>query len=222
MKLFKTSLLIVAAIGVAASANADLLYSQPNTSADGPFSDAFSTNGNQFWTQTIADDFTVTAPGWNITTVRFWGSSENFFGPPDLTNFSDWEVNIMNPLGTVVSGAIIPKAGFTITPTGGSNSGGGVEYEFELSTNINLAPGTYYLNIGSINVNPQDDGWAWSTSTTGNGEIFFDFFDGNGFQSFTTNQPNMAFELEGTAVPEPATMAALGLGVAAMLRRRRK
>ncbi|MCC7435263.1 MAG: PEP-CTERM sorting domain-containing protein [Methanoregulaceae archaeon] len=217
MNLFKTSLLIAASLGVAASASADILFSQTTNGADGVYSDALSTNGGQFYGQTVADDFTVGAPGWNVTTIRFWGFSENAF-LPDLSNFSDWEVNIMSPLGTTVEGGIVPKAGFTITQLGASIAGG-PEYMFELATNFNLAAGNYHLNIGSINVASQDDAWAWSTSSQGNGTYSYSFFDTMGWQS---EMGNLAFEFEGTAVPEPATMAALGLGVAAMLRRRRK
>jgi len=220
MKFIKTSLLVAASIGVAASASADVLFSQTTNSLNGYFSDALSTNGSQFWEQTVADDFTVGAPGWNVTTIRFWGFSENFLFS-NLDNFSDWEVNIMSPLGTTVVGGIVPKANFTITQLGTSVAGG-PEYMFELASNFNLAAGTYYLNIGSINVSPGDDGWVWSTSSQGDGQIFTNFFDGNGFNPDTANQPNLAFEFEGTAVPEPATMAAIGVGVAAMLRRRRK
>ncbi len=220
MKFIKTSLLVAASIGVAASASANILYSQTTNSLNGYFSDALSTNGSQFYEQTVADDFTVGAPGWNVTKIRFWGFSENFIFP-DLQNFSDLEVNFMNPLGSTVVGAIVPLSGFTITPIGTSVAGG-PEYMFELASNFNLAAGTWYLNIGSINISPGDDAWVWSTSSQGDGQIFTNFFDGNGFNPDTANQPNLAFELEGTAVPEPATMAAIGLGVAAMLRRRRK
>lgn len=59
--------------------------------------------------------------------------------------------------------------------------------------------------------------WQWNgfSSTVGIKKIRIDGIQGN-------NGAIMADDLQVQAVPEPATMSALGLGAAAMLRRRKK
>lgn len=223
MNFLKRSLFATATLTVVASANAAIIFSQPSTSADGYYTDGLSTGGSQFYGQSMADDFSVGGPGYTVNKVTFWGGSENFFGPADLTNFSAFDINILDGSFNVVQTISAPKASFTITPTGSNNTGGGIEYKFELTTNFNLAAGNYWFNVGSINVAPQDDAFVWSTSSAGDDDLAFTFFDANGWQGLTdTANKGLAFQLEGTAVPEPATMAALGLGVAALIRRRRK
>jgi hypothetical protein len=64
----------------------------------------------------------------------------------------------------------------------------------------NLAAGTYWLAIGLYNTTFGESNWTVTSNATGNGVAQVNF--------------------RTDAVPEPATMAALGLGVAALARRR--
>lgn len=226
MMSLKSTLVVAASLAGAVSAHAVILFSQPSDTASsgqvlGSFSDALSSNGSYLYGQTIADNFTVGSGGWNVNTIRFWGGSEGFVFP-DLSNFTDFEVNIMSPLGTVVQGGIVPKSSFTITPTGNA-TGTGLEYLFELTVNFSLAAGNYYLNVGSVNTSAVGDAFVWSFSNQGDTQYAFNFFDPNGWQS--GQGANMSFEFEGTetnAVPEPFTMV-LGIGAAgAYIRRRRR
>lgn len=222
MNFLKRSLFATAALTVVASANAAIIFSQPTTNADGYYSDGVSTNGSQFYGQSIADDFSVGAPGYTVNKITFWGSSEAFVAN-SLANFASFDITVFNTSFGVVQSLNIPQANFTITPTGSSNSAGGSEFKFEVTTNFNLTAGNYWFNVGSVNSDPNGDAFVWSTSTAGDDDLAFTFFDANGWQGFSdTVNKGMAFQLEGTAVPEPATMAALGLGVAALIRRRRK
>ena len=65
----------------------------------------------------------------------------------------------------------------------------------------NLAPGTYWLAVGLFDTTFGATNWTVTSNATGTGTTVVNF--------------------RTDAVPEPATMAALGLGVAALLRRRR-
>lgn len=67
----------------------------------------------------------------------------------------------------------------------------------------NLTPGTYWLAIGLFNTTFGATNWNVTSTATGAGDAQVNF-----------RVPD--------AVPEPATLAALGLGGAALLRRRRK
>jgi hypothetical protein len=212
-------LAIIAGLSLASFvvAPADLLFSQLPNDADGYFSDGISTNGSQYWAQAMADNFTLAQQS-DITTIRFWGSSENFVFD-DLSNFSAWDIYFYDSSFNVLAWDQIAKAGFTITPTGNNNSGGGIEYMFELATSgLSLNAGDYRMHIGSINNAPGDDGWIWSLAA-GDGQLYGNLFDGNGWG---TAADDLAFELEGNPVPEPASMAAFGLGLAALAARRRR
>lgn len=200
-----------------ASAPAAVLFSQLPTSPDGYFSDGISTNGSQFWAQAMGDNFTLAQQS-DLTLIRFWGSSENFVFS-DLSNFSAWDIYVYDMAFNTVASGQIAKASFVTTPTGNTNAGGGIEYEFELAISpITLAAGNYVLHVGSINVAPGDDGWIWSLAA-GDGTVYGNVFDGNGWG---TDVDDLAFELEGNPVPEPASMIALGLGIAALAARRRR
>jgi hypothetical protein len=181
---------------------------------DGYFSDGISTNGSQFYAQSMADDFTLSSNS-VVQKIVFYGSSENFMFP-DLTNFSSWDVVIYDSAFNPVFSANVAKAALNPTATGLINSVGGAEYEMTFNTSVNLNAGSYRLHVGSINNAPGDDAWAWSTAT-GNVNAYYNWHDGAGWNQFGDD---MAFRIEG--VPEPATIAALGLGITALLRRRSK
>jgi len=104
------------------------------------------------------------------------------------------------------------------------------------------APGTYYLAVTGFNLasnlgSPADDdfrtgsvfdnpGAILNSSTTINQDLDFAITDSAQFTFTSANQLKVgAYDVnfyEFTVVPEPATMAALGLGAIALLRRRRK
>lgn len=200
------------------SAFSAVLFQQAETSADGYFSDGISSNGSQFYSQSIADDFSLAATS-NVTTIKFWGSSENF-STPDLSNVAAFDIVFYDTsFNPVAQGIQIPVGAFTTTATGNVNSLGGNEYEMDLATNFNLNAGSYYMHVGADLIDPFGDAFVWSNAN-GNTNIAANFMQGGGWQTFQ-QEPGTAFELDGQAVPEPASMAILGLGVVAMVRRRR-
>lgn len=212
-------LLVAAAVVIGGAANAVVLHDNGHASPDGYFSDSLASNGSYFWSQTIADNFTISGAS-TVTSIEFWGGSEGFFFD-DLTNFSNFEINIFSNINSApIYTATVSTASLSPTLTGGSNTGGGFEYKFTHNMSQVLAAGTYFLNVGSVNVAPGDDGWVWSTGADDN-TFKYNLFDGAGWIDQAAT-PGTAFRINGDAVPEPATMIALGAGLLALARRRRK
>jgi len=200
------------------SAFGDVLFDQSPPDPNGYFSDGISTNGTQGVSQAVADNFTLAADS-TVTKITFWGSSTNDTSA-DLDNFLSWDIDIYDTSFNALSTANVLKATLNPTATGGVNVLGGNEYQFTFDTNIALSAGSYFLHVGSVNADPLADVFVWSVAS-GDGELGVNRMDGNGWIDLTGETFDTSFRIEGTPAPEPASMAALGLGALAMIRRRR-
>ncbi len=221
MKTLRLATAVLFGLAACTSVTADVVYEQlPDLSLGGYFSDGVP---GQFYSQRVADDFSLGAAT-TITGVSFWGGSE-FFIFPDLSNFSDFVVEVFADNAGAV-GASVYSETFTTANTNPVFDGFGIAgqdiyyHTVNFSAPVAVGAGGYWLSVGSINISPGDDAYAWNiAAAVANDQIAADFFDGNGFQVFT-GTGDVAFQIH--AVPEPGTASLVGLAVAGLFVRRRR
>ena len=121
--------------------------------------------------------------------------------------------------GNVLTGSASAVAAVA---TGATTPFGYAEYVFQGPSALNLPAGTYWLGLANLpsNVTAPSE-MLWETTGTGSGATAR-YFDSVSWQNSTQN---LAFSLDGqaiTPVPEPSTMALLGLGLAVIGLAKRK
>ena len=197
-----------------------LVNQAATTNPDGYFSDAYSTAGSQTYAQTLADTFVLSGFS-TVTSITFDGSSE-YYQNADLTNLSGFQVRVLDSSYNVLYDTTVATSVLAPTITGATNVAGGTEYLFTLSgLNLSLASGTYVLNIGAVESDPNSDAFVWSVGSGGGGTHLSNAtFTSSGYATYADD---LAFTVNGTvqATPEPASLAALTVGAAVLLRRRR-
>jgi hypothetical protein len=180
----------------------------------------------------LADDFTVSGPSWNVNSIRVYAYQTGATAP----NITGGNLEIR--AGGATPGAVL----FTGTFNAASNAFTNVYRETTTSTlsnrqvqiadfdfsSVNLGPGSYWIafdfttaagtpfvpNLTNPGV-PQPPGSNNAMQLTVSTGVWAPILNGPDTQ-------DLPFSISGTIVPEPATMAVLGLGAAALLRRRRK
>ena len=176
----------------------------------------------------VYDDFNVTGPGWHIIAVF----SDNLLNT--TVTGADWEIRSGISEGN--SGTLV-ASGTTSTPVvtlTGRSGFGFLEYQVLVTgLNVNLAPGTYWLNVTPIG---DGAGRSFNSTTSGancigtpcdNDQIAF--FNSTYFGAFfnSTAYDYSMGVLCGPlqqCVPEPTTVALLTFGIGTLLialRRRR-
>lgn len=232
-------LAIIAIAAVAAAANA-------NVYSNGPVSDGvnasnqpisklispasiFGFGGQIAANNWMADDFTVTGPGWKVTRLSFFAYQ---------TGATGFTFNAAN-VGIVTGGD--PNAGTSMLSLSNAavTNGGLAAYRVSSTTPDVTNRPMFRVDVATnVILNAGVHSLKWSLGgTLASGPWFAPvapFTAGNATQSlnggaFTAAldaglglQAELPFEVEYTVVPEPATMIALGAGIAAVAARRRR
>jgi PEP-CTERM motif-containing protein len=220
----------VALMPTLASASGTVLYEQlpaPASPTNQVASQTFPDLDNS--TILAADDFVVPAgPGWRIEGLTsFFTNDGNSGANPMGVQWTIWNENgPMNTPGDDIL-SIFDENSFDLN-TGNANidlAGGG--------NAIDLDPGTYWVTstlVAPISLFGQEFQLG---SDDGAGSANFQWFNGDGefglpnqgwndaFGEGISEVQNLAFQIHGSIVPEPATLALLAIGAVAMIRSRR-
>jgi hypothetical protein len=229
---------------LAAPAAADVIYNQPSTFRAGNTPNSaggvgiyFSQNDTEFSPpnlyQVAYDNFklsttsTITGVQWqggynggpqgNITAfhLTFW---------PDMVvgNVHQPNTSVANPFSVTILGNGNEKsAGTEIGSSGSTNLI--FNYSANLPKSFTAQAGTeYWLSIFPDLDSSVAGNWGWHTGLGGDGTSAIDTFDpavGTPGRTFPNNDLTFALTGSAASVPEPSTLALLGLGCAALVGR---
>ena len=219
----KGALLFGACCALVSVAQANVLYDL------GPFDPelAFASDAvaGQFNNQRLSEAF-VLGQSSQVESVVWWGRSEGSFFP-DLTNMSSFTVSLYVDAGATPGAQVftstVPISSVTPTVVGQDSSGNNLySFNFQFGQTVALQSGTYWLSVGTTNVDPDGDGFYWQASQLSVSRNFNAQTPGDATWN-TSGFADLALQVNGTAaVPEPASVLVLGIPALLALRRRRK
>jgi hypothetical protein len=205
-------LIVFALLALVLPAQADTLWNQP---WDGVSSSVTSTEYTYALYASYScrafDDFTVGPGGWTVQKVTVYGYDSGETPKLAFTSSAD-----CSAIGTTYSGTQV-------------GAGSETEFVFDLGSGVYVAPGDWWITSWAV----QENGWFWDTTTTVTGSEAYWHNPGDGLgygttpttlQSLVGAPRDLAFKIEGTAVPEAGSLvlAISGIPAMAFFIRRRK
>jgi hypothetical protein len=162
------------------------------------------------------DEFQLTADS-DVGAIS-WAGGANVAGG-SLENFNSFVVGIYTVNFNFEPGALIESATILTEDTNPIDTGlvnvsGGHIYEQSADLpDVHLGAGFYYLTVGSVNTDPNGPSYGWATADSGfDGAHLAEGPWGSGSYFYSDGDLTML-----VSVPEPASFAAVGLGIALLL-----
>lgn len=200
-----------------------IVANNPVVDTVGFYSDAFDSKGAYTYAQSGAQGFSL-EDNHLTSSIRWWGSV-NGFNNQGLTNIDCFQIIVWNPdFESTVASQRIDLDQISITDTGEYNFFGQPVYEFYVPFAVQLAAGSYFMNIGAQLNDTTGDQFIWSQGqavnqfwfTDSNGQ--YDWGDWRPLPTFIGNTAGGAFQLN---APTPGAIALMGLAGFIGQRRRR-
>lgn len=213
------------------------------TLQDGPFTDAFSSAGQYFYSFALGQRFSISSTQ-TFGAVRLWGASEYIESstPPWLQTrlsanisaiqVSIFDINATGPASTPRHSWTIGVGSITQTTTG-DYVGGNLQYSpvFRLDAALlggyTLAAGSYLVSVGAVLTMPEGSAFAWMSGVADGNLASSRSYGTSGDQVGEWGQwaplvtgTTGAIEFY-TEIPGPATVSLLALGGLVRSRRRR-
>ena len=217
--------LVVAALSLSTvhSAIAGVVFESLSTNPNGAISNAYSSGGSYLYATSTGQEFSLEDEV-TLDSITFWGSGQNLAGG-QLSNITGYEIIVWNVgFGSIAAHWTINAADLTAVATGGQNIYNGNEYALSGSIAGSLAAGTYIMNIGGYQANPNGDAFIWSSGSIDGGWWYTQAPTWGTWIEAPRSinaEPGGAFRLGGTVVPAPGAIAVLGLAGLGIGRRRR-